>query len=80
MNPKYEMTIKDEIMVLLANEGLTLTDLAMILTRTSGKKYTVKTLSQKLCRNTLRCNEFKLIADTLGYKIEIIKKEFKPNL
>ena len=74
------MSIKDEIKILLANEGLTLTDLAMILSRTSGKKYTVKTLSQKLCRNTLRYNEFKLITDTLGYKIEVIKKKFKRNL
>ena len=77
---EYEMSIKDEIKILLANEGLTLTDLAMILSRTSGKKYTVKTLSQKLCRNTLRYNEFKLITDTLGYKIEVIKKKFKRNL
>lgn len=77
---EYEMSIKDEIKILLANEGLTLTDLAMILTRTSGKKYTVKTLSQKLCRDTLRYNEFKLITDTLGYKIEVIKKKFKRNL
>ena len=77
---EYEISIKDEIKILLANEGLTLTDLATILTRTSGKKYTVKTLSQKLCRNTLRYNEFKLITDTLGYKIEVIKKKFKRNL
>lgn len=68
------MTIREDIKSLLAKESFTITKLAEELTEKTGKKYTVKSISQKLSRNTLRYEEFKLITEILGYKINIEKE------
>jgi hypothetical protein len=43
------------------------------MTKISGKKYTMRSLSQKLMRGSLRVDEYKLIAEILGYEV-ILKK------
>ena len=67
------MTVKEDIKSLLAKESCTITDMAEKLTNKTGKKYTVKTLSQKLTNGTLRYEEYKNIIEILGYKIDLIK-------
>ena len=65
------MTIKEDIKSLLAKESYTITNIAEKLTQKMGKKYTVKTLSQKLTNGTLRYDEYKNIIEILGYKINL---------
>ena len=67
------MTVREDIKSLLAKESYTITDMAKELTTRSGKKYTVKTLSQKLTNGTLRYDEYKKIVEILGYKISLTK-------
>jgi hypothetical protein len=67
------MTTREDIKSLLAKEGFTITKLAEKLTEKTGKKYDVNGISQKLARNTLRYEEFKLITEILGYEIKLLK-------
>ena len=67
------MTVKEDIKSLLAKESYTITDMAKELTERTGKKYTIKTLSQKLTNGTLRYDEYKNIIEILGYKIDLIR-------
>ena len=67
------MTVKEDIKSVLAKESYTITDMAKKLTDKTGKKYTVKTLSQKLVNGTLRYEEYKYIIEVLGYEIHLIK-------
>ena len=67
------MTTREDIKSLLAKESVTITRLAEEMTAETGKSYTVKGISQKLSRNTLRYDEFKLIVKILGYEINLRK-------
>lgn len=67
------MTVKEDIKSLLAKESCTITDMAEKLTEKTGKKYTVKTLSQKLTNGTLRYDEYKNIINILGYRINLVR-------
>jgi len=67
------MTVKEDIKSLLAKESCTITDMAEKLTKKTGKKYTIKTLSQKLTNGTLRYDEYKSIVEILGYKIDLVR-------
>ena len=69
------MTVRDEVKMLLAKEAITMTVLAEKMTERSGKTYTMKSISDKLARQTLRHSEFMLILDILGYTFEYKKKE-----
>ena len=68
------MTIKKQIKILLAEEELTLKDLAEKLSAKSGKKVTADSLSKKLRNNTIKYAEAEELIDCLGYKIKIEKK------
>lgn len=68
------MATKEEIKSLLVKEYYTITKMAEEMSKRTGKKYTIKGLSQKLTNNTLRYEEYKLIVDILGYTIELVKK------
>jgi len=72
------MQIRDEIKILLLKEKTTITEIAEEMTKISGKKYTMRSLSQKLKRESLRVDEYKLIAKILGY--EVILKKTSQNL
>ncbi len=64
------MSSKDTIKILLYKRGLTITKLAELLTKSTGKKYTRQSLSNKLSRNSVRYDEMETIAKLLDYEIE----------
>ena len=68
------MTVREDIKSILAKESCTITEMAQKMTEKTGKKYSVKTLSQKLTNSTLRYDEFKTITDILGYEIILNRK------
>ena len=69
------MSVRAEIKYLLFEENSSIKKLAEDMTKTTGKKYTMKSLSQKLSRGALKAEEYKLIADILGYEVKLIKKK-----
>ncbi|MBR3889002.1 LLM class flavin-dependent oxidoreductase [bacterium] len=68
------MGTKEDIKSLLVKECWTITKMAEAMSERTGRKYSIKTLSQKLTNNTIRYEEYKLIVDILGYSIELVKK------
>lgn len=69
------MSVKEEVKTLFAREAFTMTKLAVEMTKISGRKYTMKSISDKLARKTLKYEEFILILNILKYKIELKKIE-----
>lgn len=68
------LNAKEVIKILLSKEQIKQKDLAQMLTDKTGKKYTPGSLSQKIVRGTISYNEVVLIADILGYSINIEHK------
>lgn len=60
---------------ILAIEGLSLTDLARIITDKCNRTESPQTISQKLKRGTIKYAEMQEIAGLLGYDIEWIKRK-----
>lgn len=69
-----KLLIKEQIKTLLAQEGIKLKELAEMISKKTGEKYSANSLSQKLRRGTLSYNETLEIADLLDYEIKFIKK------
>lgn len=67
------MNIRDEVKMLLAKESMTMTTLAKKMSEQSNRKYTMKSLSDRLGRKTFRHEEFLLILKILGYSFEYKK-------
>ncbi len=67
------MSVKEEVKMLLAKEGMTMTRLAQEITQRTGQKWTMKTISDKLARKTMKYEEFRLILEILGYNIKYEK-------
>jgi len=63
------MNTINEIKMLVAQKGLTLTYLAKYLTEHSNKEYNIDKLSKKLRANTIRYSEMKLIAEALDMEL-----------
>ena len=68
-----KLKVKEQIKVLLSQEGIKQKDLAAILSQKTGHFYSATNLSQKLGRGLLTYNEFVEIADILGYEIKLEK-------
>lgn len=68
------LLVREKIKSLLAENGMTLTQMAELLTKKTGKKCTLANLSSKLVRGTLTYNDVVLLANTLNYKIEFVRK------
>lgn len=68
-----KLFVKEQIKTLLAQEGIKLKELAMMIETKTGKKCSANSLSQKLSRETLTYNEVVLIADLLNYEIKYEK-------
>lgn len=68
-----ELFAREQVKVLLAQEFMTLKNLASLLGKELGKKYTPDNLSQKIRKGTLPYNEVVIIARILGYKIKFEK-------
>lgn len=60
---------------ILAIEGLSLTDLAKLITENCNRSEIPQTISQKLKRGTIKYIEMEEIANLLGYDIEWIKRK-----
>ena len=69
------MSTRAEIKYLLFRENSSITKIAKEMTQITGKEYTMRSLSQKLLRGTLRADEYKLIADILGYDVKLVKRK-----
>ena len=69
------MSTRAEIKYLLFRENSSITKIAKEMTQITSKEYTMRSLSQKLLRGTLRADEYKLIADILGYDVKLIKRK-----
>ena len=59
----------NQVKMLAAQKGMTLTSLALYLSEHLGKNYTLNTLSKKLRTDTIRYSEMLLIADALGMEL-----------
>lgn len=59
--------------MLLAQKAMTMTKLAELLTE-RGKKTSVKSLSNKLAKKTIKFEEVREILDIMGFKIEYKEK------
>ena len=59
----------NEVKMLAAKKGLTLTYLAKYLSENMGKDYSLDNLSKKLRKNTIRYSEMKLIANALDMEL-----------
>ena len=68
------MNAINEVKMLIAKRGVTLTYLAKYLSEHSDKQYTLDSLSKKLRANTIRYAEMKLIAEALDMEICIKDK------
>ncbi len=63
------MNAINEVKMLAAKKGLTLTYLAKYLSENMGKDYSLDNLSKKLRKNTIRYSEMKLIANALDMEL-----------
>lgn len=69
------MSVRTCIKTLLLQENMTLTELAKIATNSTGKQYTVDSLSRKLQNETMKYNEAEMLVSCLGYKINFEKTD-----
>ena len=70
-----DLNAKELIKLLLIREHYKQKDLAVELTKRTGKSYSADGLSQKIRRGTISYNEVLIILDILGYKVNIEKIE-----
>ena len=68
------MTSKNELKILIMKEALTVQKLAELLSDKTGKRYTQRSLQNKIFLSSLNYDEMETIADMLGYEIKIVKK------
>ena len=68
------MTSKNELKILIMKEALTVQKLAELLSQKTGKRYTQRSLQNKIFLSSLNYDEMEIIADMLGYEIKIVKK------
>ena len=70
-----KLNAKEIIKLLLSKENITQKELTEILTEKTNKKYTQDGFSRKINRGTISYNEVIMIADILGYDIELKPRE-----
>ena len=70
-----KLLLKEQIKILLVQEGLKLKELASLIEKNTGKKCSADALSHKLNRGTRTYNEAINIAELLGYKVSFTKEE-----
>lgn len=69
-----KLKAREQIKTLLVARNMTISELAYLLTKTIGKKYTAASLSAKMIRGSLSYNEMLIICDILNYKINFISQ------
>ena len=75
LNYNKFMNAINEVKMLAAKKGVTLTSLAKYLSEHSGKIYSINNLSNKLRSNTIRYSEMKLIAEALDMELIFVDKK-----
>ena len=68
------LKVREQVKALLSQEGVKQKDLADMLFKKTGKKYTQTSIAQKLGRGSLSYNEVVIIAEILGYDIQFVKE------
>ncbi len=68
------MSSKEELKILIMREALTVKKLADMLCEKTGRRYTQRSLQNKISLSSLNFDEMEEIADLLGYTIKIEKK------
>ena len=67
------MSSREELKILIMREALTVNKLAVMLTEKTGKRYTQRSLQNKISLSSLNYDEMEAIAEMLGYIIKIEK-------
>jgi hypothetical protein len=67
------MSVRSDIKTILAENDISITKLAKMLSEKTGKNYSQSNISQKLMRNTLKYEEAKAIGELLGYELKFIR-------
>lgn len=70
-----KLKVKEQIKILLAQEGLNFKELTELLSSKTSKNYEQSNFSHRLGRGTLTYNEVLTIADILGYDIKFERRE-----
>ena len=70
---KEIMSIRTDIKTILAENDVSITQLAKYMTEATGKHYSQVNISQQLLRGTLKFEEAKLIGKILGYELKYIR-------
>lgn len=71
----YKMNSKKFVKNLCNLEDIKYTDVVKILSDKTGKEYTYQSLCGKLARNTFTLFEAHILADALGYDLELVKRK-----
>ena len=69
------MTAREFVKILLAKEGITLKELALLASSKGVKKFSPDGLSHKMRLGTLRFDDAEFFANLLGYEIELRRIE-----
>lgn len=69
------MSVREDIKVLLSRENWTMTELVDEINKRTGKDGSRSNFSHKLANKTLRYEEAKLIGDILGYDLTFVKRQ-----
>lgn len=67
------MSVRTDIKTILAENDISITKLAKVMSEKTGKYYSQSNISQKLMRKTLKYEEAKLIGELLGYELKFIR-------
>lgn len=67
------MDIRNDIKYILAKEGITLTQMAKLLSDKTGHLYTVKSISGKLIRESITLKEVLAMFEIIDYTLVPIK-------
>ena len=69
-----ELDANTQVREIKEKRCVTITKLAKLMTEKTGKKMSQQNLSNKLLSGTLHYNEMLVIADILGFKIQVEEK------
>mgnify|MGYP003571531962 CR=1 FL=1 len=67
------MSVRTDIKTILAENDISITKLAQLMTDKTNKYYSQSNISQKLMRNTLKYEEAKIIGQLLGYDLKFVR-------
>lgn len=67
------MSSREEVKILIMREALTVKKLAALLEEKTGRRYTQRSLQNKISLSSLNYDEMEDIANILGYRIKIEK-------